>query len=253
MSDDDDYMSDKFLVETEKCTPPSLVFKKSEQREIELLKRKVAAEEKMREKNKSAKAIEQERREEGLASAIASSNKGFKMLMKMGYKPGQGIGKTESGRTEPIPVDLKTNRLGLGKSEKRKSTKSINPTAKLETLKTEDFRNRISTKKSEQLTVGDLLKSQKVCEVLDVKENLSEPKETWFWPEVKKENKSDEEVEAEEDDEEPEETVLLTSEKLEIITKYLRDKYFYCIWCGATYGNDEDLKDNCPGSTRDSH
>lgn len=76
MSDDDDYMSDKFLLGSEKSTPPSLLFKKSQQREMELLKRKAAAEVKMREKNKPLKVIEQEKREEGLSSAISSSNKG---------------------------------------------------------------------------------------------------------------------------------------------------------------------------------
>ncbi|XP_063978639.1 G patch domain-containing protein 11 [Diachasmimorpha longicaudata] len=250
MSDDEDYMSDKFVLETEKQTTTSLFFKKSQQREVELLKRKAAAEERMREKNKSAKVMEQEKREEGLSSAISSDNKGFEMLIKMGYKPGQGIGKTESGRAEPIPVDVKANRLGLGKSDKRKPPKIINPTAKLDTLKTEDFRNRISIKKAEQLTVTDLLKSQKVCEQLDVKENLQEPKEIWFWPEIENENGSTDE---DEEKEELQQELLSTNEKLEILTKYLRDNYFYCIWCCAAYGSNEDLKDNCPGNTRSDH
>ncbi|XP_015122709.1 G patch domain-containing protein 11 [Diachasma alloeum] len=250
MSDNEDYMSDKFLLETEKYTSASLIFKKSQQREMELLKRKAAAEERMREKNKSVKVMEQEKREEGLSSAISSSNKGFEILMKMGYKPGQGIGKTKSGRAEPIPVDVKANRLGLGKLEKRKPIKIINPIAKLETLKTDDFRSRISTKKSEQLAAMDLLKSQKVCEHLNVNENLQQPRETWFWPEIKKENGNNDE---EEENEEKEQQTLSTSEKLEILTKYLREKYFYCIWCGAAYGSVKDLKDNCPGNARNDH
>lgn len=79
MSDDDDYMSDKFLLGGETSSKaPSLIFKQSQKRQIEKMKRKAEVEEKMREKNKSVKLMEQEKREEGLSSAISSSNKGKK-------------------------------------------------------------------------------------------------------------------------------------------------------------------------------
>lgn len=183
------------------------------------------------------------------------------MLMKMGYKPGQGIGKTESGRSEPIPMDLKVNRLGLGKCETKKklAKKNINPTEKLDNLNTDNFRDRIAAKKLEQLADVDLYKSQKVCEQLDTKNNIKEPQYIWYWPIVKKEKNSDDEEEEEDGDdeniEEPEneDDKLSTIEKLELLTKYLRKNYFYCIWCGATYDDDDDLKDNCPGSTRNDH
>lgn len=38
---------------------------------------------------KSAKELEAEKREEGLATSLDQSNKGFAMLQKMGFKPGQ--------------------------------------------------------------------------------------------------------------------------------------------------------------------
>lgn len=184
-------------------------------------------------------------------------NLGFEMLMKMGYKPGQGIGKTESGRSEPIPMDLKTNRLGLGKlNPTRKSTKNINPIAKLEGLKTDDFRGRMAAKKLEQLAEVDLYNSQKVCQQLDTANNIKEPYETWHWPPVKKEKTNDDNEQEENEDKEEsenEDDEFSTIEKLELLTKYLRKNYNYCIWCGATYDNDDDLKDNCPGSTRNDH
>lgn len=77
MSDDEDYMSDKFLQATEKCPAPSLIYRQSEKRRLEVLKRKAEAETKMRDKNKSLRVMEQEKREEGLSSAIASNNKGM--------------------------------------------------------------------------------------------------------------------------------------------------------------------------------
>jgi len=44
-------------------------------------------------KTPSMKELEEQRRQEGLEKAIDSSNKGFSLLQKMGYKPGLGIGK----------------------------------------------------------------------------------------------------------------------------------------------------------------
>lgn len=175
----------------------------------------------------------------------------------MGYKPGQGIGKTESGIAEPIGVDVKANRMGLGKTAQKKSTKKTNPVEKLDNMQTDDFRVRLAQKKAEQFNEVDLIKSQRVCEQLDTKNDITEPREVWYWPIVKKTKSSDDESESEKEEEEVEEDddeeQLTTTEKLEILTKYLRDKYFYCTWCGATYDDEDDLRDNCPGSTRNDH
>ncbi|XP_046445282.1 angiogenic factor with G patch and FHA domains 1-like [Daphnia pulex] len=47
---------------------------------------------------------------------IAKKNKGFQMLAKMGWNEGQALGKTESADaiTEPISVDMRAGREGLG-------------------------------------------------------------------------------------------------------------------------------------------
>ena len=48
-------------------------------------------------------------------TAIGTENKGFKMLTKMGYKGGhQGLGKHNQGRAEPVKVEQRTERAGLG-------------------------------------------------------------------------------------------------------------------------------------------
>jgi len=46
-----------------------------------------------RQQNKPRQQLETEQRDEGLKIAITAENKGFKLLEKMGYKPGTGIGK----------------------------------------------------------------------------------------------------------------------------------------------------------------
>ena len=175
------------------------------------------------------------------------------MLMRMGYKPGKGIGKKESGISEPINVDLKNNRHGLGKEKEKVKNKSRseNPLAKLEKLNTADFRNRLAQKKIEQVAGMDLRRSQKICEQLDIRNNVK-AHESWFWFPKEKEGKEFEESESSEEDDQEEEQ-LKDSEKLEILTKYLRGKYLYCIWCGVAYDNADDLKESCPGSTRSDH
>ena len=101
--------------------------------------------------------IEIQNREEGLQKTIDSTNKGFEMLKKMGYKEGNiydnirkclsgffsrlwgrdlaqphtiricqseifivlgdSLGKSNTGRVEPIPIEIKTSRSGLGREE----------------------------------------------------------------------------------------------------------------------------------------
>lgn len=177
------------------------------------------------------------------------------MLMKMGYKPGKGIGKTQSGMVEPIPVEVKTDRQGLGKMLKKKeSYNRKNMDEKLNNLNTTDFRSRIAQGRAEQLQKVDLHKSQKVCLELDTKEHIEEPEELWFWPPSIKEKTDDDDTDNDQsNDATAEDEDLSDFEKLETLTEYLRRKHFYCIWCGMKFDNEEDLKDNCPGNTRNDH
>ena len=105
---------------------------------------------------------------------------------------------------------------------------------------------------------------------MDEKNEISEPSQTFFWPKiVKEEVKEDEEEDLEEkedteslekeiaekeiEEKEDEEEEIPSSEKLEILTEYLRNTYFYCVWCGTAYNDTEDLHQNCPGNTRQDH
>jgi hypothetical protein len=42
-----------------------------------------------------------------------ADGRGHSLLMKMGWRPGQGIGKHNDGSLEPLAMDMKTDRKGL--------------------------------------------------------------------------------------------------------------------------------------------
>jgi len=42
-------------------------------------------------------------------------------------------------------------------------------------------------------------------------------------------------------------------ERLQRVLTYLRQKYFYCFWCGTRYDSQQDLDANCPGEEEDAH
>lgn len=52
----------------------------------------------------------------GLATALGSDNKGYALLRKAGWTPGQGAGPTGSGRSNPVAIDIRQpdNRSGIG-------------------------------------------------------------------------------------------------------------------------------------------
>eukprot|EP00048_Salpingoeca_helianthica_P006000 m.94121 g.94121 ORF g.94121 m.94121 type:complete len:151 (+) comp13842_c3_seq1:78-530(+) len=46
---------------------------------------------------------------------LASSNVGFQLLIKMGWKAGAGLGREAQGRVEPVPFIEKKETMGLGR------------------------------------------------------------------------------------------------------------------------------------------
>ena len=55
--------------------------------------------------------------DQGLSNPLGASNMGFKLLAKMGFKEGQGLGKDEQGTAMPVNVLVKGGRRGLGVDE----------------------------------------------------------------------------------------------------------------------------------------
>lgn len=133
------------------------------QNELDAKRARINAENKKR--TIPVKQLEAERREEGLSTAISSDNKGFAMLAKMGYKPGESIGRSSSGIVEPIKIQLKTDRGGLGRAAAIKELEEYK--AKLYRARAEkknedatnsisQFRQRMADKTSGKLLESDL-------------------------------------------------------------------------------------------------
>ncbi|GAB2284977.1 hypothetical protein Dimus_019432 [Dionaea muscipula] len=58
------------------------------------------------------------------AAAIDSSNIGFQLLKKHGWKEGTGLGAYEQGRLEPVEACVKKNKRGLGAVEVKKNSRN---------------------------------------------------------------------------------------------------------------------------------
>ncbi|XP_072962915.1 uncharacterized protein [Typha angustifolia] len=65
--------------------------------------------------------------------AIDSSNVGFQLLKKCGWKEGTGLGASEQGRLEPLQTHVKKNKRGLGAEKVKQKLKSHEdpPTSKV--------------------------------------------------------------------------------------------------------------------------
>lgn len=257
-----DYMSPEFLAQCvgKDDVRPGLLFSHSSKHKAEMEKKKIKKDMAHQQKFKSIKQVQEERLEEGLSTAISQNNKGFSMLQKMGYKPGTSLGKESQGRLEPVAVEVKSDRMGLGwqqmiadhrkKLQQRKQHK--HQRQRMET-DPEKFRQRLYNQRQEKFLQQDLMKSQRVCHQLDSKKDLSEPAESWFWPSYILKGRDEDAEEDEEEDEEEEDIEFEPEEQLNILTSYLRATYCYCIWCGTVYDDERDLKQNCPGPTRADH
>jgi hypothetical protein len=164
-------------------TRPGLVFDRPTARRYNL-------ERKHHELNESSRQLpihelEAQKREEALSTTTLSpSNKGFNLMLKMGYKSGETLGKSndyvepEAKRRmlEPIKVVLKSDRQGLGQEEARK--RKIDEVEELrkkfkakrlvsdENLTTE-YLNRKKTSFQLRKLRHNLHKCQRVCFQLD--------------------------------------------------------------------------------------
>ncbi|KAL1132043.1 hypothetical protein AAG570_011651 [Ranatra chinensis] len=212
--EEEDYMSDTFLLEND--VRPGLIHCRILKRTHELSKKKDKIEDEKKQKL-TVKSLAEAKLKDGLEKPICSDNKGFNLLRKMGFSPGKGLGKSGEGRLEPVPIKLKNDRVGLGRETVIREISQMMASMKekrMESCSTENYRAWRREQFTEKQNFKDLSKSQRICFELDTK---------------------------------------LVCEKLQLITVYLRGTHFHCIWCGTHYVDDKDLREDCPGPTREDH
>jgi hypothetical protein len=138
-------------------------------------------------------AQEAERRDEALAkSTLDPSNKGFQMMAKLGFKPGESLGKrdhsgpssattttTEDGsdsthrpapaRSEPLNLIFKEGRGGIGlDSEKKRKIREEAAEATKKIKQGEgDYRDRVREERETRRAEAHVRAAQKVAERLD--------------------------------------------------------------------------------------
>lgn len=109
---DDDYMGDlsRFLpANAALLAPPTEATPQPPRSKKPSERRRMDKDRKQRE--------EDERTMAGMGSAIPQSNVGFKLLQRMGYKPGGGLGRGGEGRAVPVVVEIRRTRAGLGSED----------------------------------------------------------------------------------------------------------------------------------------
>uniref|UniRef100_A0A8C4NAT2 G patch domain containing 11 n=1 Tax=Eptatretus burgeri TaxID=7764 RepID=A0A8C4NAT2_EPTBU len=174
-----------------------------------------------------------------------------------------------AGITEPIGVNLKAGRGGLGREVAQKEKRHRQEVCRQQETKVslEEYRKRVRSKMEDRQLESDLRKSQCACQQLDAQAGVNCPVDAWFWVQEKKKEEESEEEEKEDreedeksekddDDEEKEEEENdepNSHEKLAKLTEYLRTRHLYCVWCGTSYDDADDLASNCPGDTAEDH
>lgn len=245
-------------------------------------------------------------RDEGLNKRLDSSNKGFQLLEKMGYKSGQAIGKSSDGPVDPLAVIVKDSRAGLGIDEDRKRQREVQrqqeerlaaERARTESTSRADYVHSNMQRYSVVAARRHLASAISACETLDQQAGVERN-------ELLEQLQQDEalarqEIEAAAPRGQPlsrlqkprshrdaslddgEVSVAVWNRRkadaaplrasspsrydgsslsaaqqasyLHLLLGYLRSRHLYCLFCGCSYNDEGDMRQNCPGPDEAQH
>lgn len=213
-----------------------------------------------------------------------SHGKAVKMMLKMGYQPGSSLGlkPSDSSSNHPIKIVPKSDRSGIGikKPDHYQLTRlflSEKEDGRFSNLSEEELeqrqkfinqsRHRFDGQKLDRF----LSRASRTCEDLDRRRGLES---NLFWIDSSSAHQVDHQdlstldrLISTEDQLDPQASMdpqidpqdhsnwlaLDPSIRLSCILEYLRQEYFYCMWCGCQYESSEDLSTECPGEEEDDH
>lgn len=114
-------------------------------------------------------------RDAALSTSLSADSRGFKMMAKLGFKPGSALGKSDNkdARTEPLGVVIKQGRAGLGMEEerKRKIREEMGDADGEKRIKVDEgeYRERVGREREGMRLEGMVWAAMKVAESLDEK------------------------------------------------------------------------------------
>ncbi|TIA62946.1 hypothetical protein D6C77_02430 [Aureobasidium pullulans] len=169
MSDaEDDYMSMSFADPPPPTNPKTSLQRHQERLRIASLKSHPAT-------KKQLEAEAEATREKALAtSTLTPTSKGAQMMAKMGFKGG-ALGKSANARTEPIEINVKEGKGGIGmdnekKRKIREAMEELQGKEKKQKAEEGEYRIRVAAEREEKKKEGQWWGAMKVCEKLDTEE-----------------------------------------------------------------------------------
>ncbi|RDW74054.1 hypothetical protein BP5796_07496 [Coleophoma crateriformis] len=127
-------------------------------------------------KSKAEKAAEEAAaREAALSTSLfgttSQANKGLAMMAKMGFKPGAALGSKDNvdARTEPIGLNMKEDRGGVGLDSEKKRKFREQAEGEVKRVKAEegDYRERVRREREEARLEGMVGAAMRVAERMD--------------------------------------------------------------------------------------
>ncbi|KAK9776964.1 hypothetical protein SCAR479_06365 [Seiridium cardinale] len=177
-SGEEDYMSMAFLSENDPTTAipeTSLQRRERLKREAEIKGRPKSKQELAEEEKASREAaLEKSLIDEDPYSGATKKSKGLSMMKKMGFAPGGALGAKNNAhaKTEPIRLNLKEDRGGIGLDSEKK--RALNEAAEREGVSKKakvvdegEFRERNRRERELKRWEGQVYGAQKVCERMD--------------------------------------------------------------------------------------
>lgn len=195
------------------------------------------------------------------SSILNEDSVGLSIMMKMGFKIGDTLGRQgkENAIKEPISVKVKRDRVGLGGNTFISFTEgrpvSIN-----------EYRSHALEKHAGAKNRRILAKLQKFCyersgddeKVLLGEKSVTQVDEMWRSQAIEKPDNSWVRLFAEKDPPKLQVELgafqeLSVEDQLGRLVAFSRKAFFYCAYCGICYTDKQDLESNCPGPSEADH
>lgn len=213
--------------------------------------------------------LQEKKRKQGLEKSILSEDSvGMKIMMKMGYKQGDSLGK-ESERKQkqkiidtPIQLSSKQDNSGVGKdsrydgymSGKSKESEEQRQMRKLMKQafvlsKDADAENLDSVNpldvnvlwREYLISIQEEMRAGRIVIIESSKQKVEEKQTTG--------NTYNKEDDTELQDFNKE----TLSQRIFMLVTYLRTQWYYCLYCGTQYADEKQLYEMCPGITSEEH